>query len=72
MARAGSGEQELESHAGSFYSLRNDALRQCGVGLGERGALDIQERGASTQHLLDECLFNGGWRFGDAQRRSVL
>ena len=72
MARAGSGEQELESHAGSFYSLRNDALRKRGVGGGERGALDIQERGASTQRLLDECLFNGGWRFGDAQRRPVL
>lgn len=40
MARAGSGEQELESLAGRFYSLRNDALKTAwgwGWGVGYLG-----------------------------------
>ena len=57
--------------AGSTVSVMMH-LRQRGVGGGEWGALDIQERRASTAHVLDECLLTGGWRFGDAQRRPVL
>lgn len=61
MAHAGSGEQELESHAGSFCSLRNDALRWRGVGVGERDALDIRRGGpAPSACLLSACLMGGG------------
>lgn len=57
--------------AGSTVSVMVH-LRQRGVGGGEWGALDIQERGASTACVLDECLLNGGLRFRDAQMRPVL